>query len=85
MESWAQPFPRTRMLRPSEDILRGSRGFRQRLTIRQQFANSGEGQARSVGVQSPKTLHPYAEGPSVVRSETEPPALDANALNLSRV
>ena len=39
MESWAQPFPRTRMLRPSEDILRGPRGFRQPLTIRRQFTN----------------------------------------------
>jgi hypothetical protein len=40
-ESWAQPFPRTWMLRPSAYILRGSWGGRQPLAVRRQFTKRG--------------------------------------------
>jgi hypothetical protein len=37
--SWAQPFPRTWMLRQSGDILEGPMGFRQPITTRRLFTD----------------------------------------------
>ena len=72
IESWAQPFPRTRMLRPSKDILRGPRGFRQPLTIRRQFRILGRGRRVQWASNLPVACTPVRETSHIRGQSTKP-------------
>ena len=85
-KSWAQPFPRTWMLRPSGHILRGPNGFRQLIAMSRQFRILGEGLTRLeqyLHSGPPGSLHPSPQNLAHLKSvhETWNTRHDHNCLN----